>query len=184
MWQIYKDFFKSSRHSDCKITLAPCHLLFIAWQIVHKWCDDDCVSNWESPHLGGREGTHTHTHTQVNGNSCWHCHGKCLSVSRLGAIWLDLTRKGKKSSQRITGWTQTQSQNNMLQFGWPNVCSVCTCQKHNKCPHFMNNSSESNWSGQCNTAKNRHFACGTLINNYIINGNYARNYFLSYEVWI
>ena len=45
----------------------------------------------------------------------------------------------------------------MLQFGWPNVCSVWKSQIQNTFPHVMNNSTENNWSGQWNcAAKNRH----------------------------
>lgn len=76
-----------------------------------------------------------------------------VTVSRLGAIWLDVTRKGK-SRKPADQWKHRNKDTvpkNMLQFGWPNVCSVCMSQIQNKFSNFMNNSTESNWSGHCNT---------------------------------
>lgn len=76
-----------------------------------------------------------------------------VTVSRLGAIWLDVTRKGK-SRNPADQWKHRNKDTvpkNMLQFGWPNVCSVCMSQIQNKFSNFMNNSTESNWSGHCNT---------------------------------
>lgn len=115
-----------NHHSDCKITLAPCNLLFIAWQIV---CNR-LITVWN--HLTW-EGTHAHcnTDTQVNGNSCWHSHGKCLSLCPgsvpYGWIWLGREKSRRPADQWMNRNTDTVPKN-MLQFGWPNVCSVCKCQ--------------------------------------------------------
>lgn len=76
-----------------------------------------------------------------------------VTVSRLCAIWLDVTGRGKSwrpADQWMNRYTDTVPKN-MLQFGWPNVCSVWKSQIQNKFPHFMNNSTESIGSGQCNT---------------------------------
>lgn len=99
----------------------------------------------------GRERTHPHTRAQVNGNSCWHCHGKYLSQCPgsvpYGWMWLGREKVGNQWKHR----NKDTVPKNMLQFGWPNVCSVCMSQIRNKFSNFMNNSTESNWSGHCNT---------------------------------
>lgn len=137
-----------------------CNLLVIAWQILYN----HLINAWTTGnHLSG-EGTHTHciTNTQVNGNTCWHCHGKCLS--RLSAIWLDMTWKAKKKKSVTSG---SGKEKNTCQETCCNLDDQmfvwCKCQIQNTFPHLMNNSSGSNCSRQCNTAKNVDIACGTSI---------------------
>lgn len=117
----------------CKSLSAPCNILFITWQIVNNG-SDNCASNWESPHWV------RNTHTQQYGHAgkwkfmlalSWKMF---VTVSRLSAIWLDVTRRGEKSQRPVDQCTNRNTDTvprNMLQFGWPNVCSVCKSQIQN-----------------------------------------------------
>lgn len=94
-----KDLKSLNHHADCKIMPPSCNLLFIAWQIVYNglmtvWATGNHL-NWEGAH------THCKADTQVNGNSHWHCHGKCLSrcpgLVPYGWIWLGRKKKSPTS---------------------------------------------------------------------------------------
>lgn len=155
-----KDLQSLYHQSVCKITLSLCNLLFIAGQIVYN----GLITVWATGNHLTWEGTHTQTlsyrHTGKWKFMLALSWKMFVTVSWLGAIWLDMTWKGKKKNvgdQGIRGWKKHMPKK-MLQFGRPNVCSVCKCQIQNTFPHLMNNSTESNWSGQCNTAKNRQFS--------------------------
>lgn len=153
-----------NHHPDCKMTLAPRNLLFIAGQIVYN----GLMTVWAPGNHLTWEGTHAHcnTDTQVNGNSCWHCHGKCLSQCPgsvpYGWIWLGRGEKKKKKvcDQRISGWTETQIQCQKTCCNLVDqMFALCVSARYRiNFPHFLNNSTESNWSGQRNRAKNTHFS--------------------------
>lgn len=106
------------------------------------------------------------------------CHSVRARCHMAGCGW-----EGKKSRKPADQWMHRNKDTvpkNMLQFGWPNVCSVCMSQIQNKFSHFMNNSTESNWSGHCNTwlkidTQDRHFSVDheLLHDGYYYTGNHC-----------
>lgn len=143
---------KPLHQTACKnFCCLSANLLFIAAQIVYN----GLITAWATENHSALKGERNHAvtrGTQVNGNRSRRCHGKCLSRCP-GPVPYGWRRHGKGGGEKnlVTGGSG----------GWKKTCqktccnlddqmfALCSSARHRiHFPHLMNNSTESNWSGQ------------------------------------